>query len=155
MSFEPRHVFTNLRAEPLEQPRLTDTGFSVDQQEAASTGTQSVGGRGKQRGLVRPTDEARRLAPPSVSARAQQAPGLDGPFPSAHSDMSERGDEKASADLSRRRSADHDRARLGGPLETRGDVHRVAKSDRMPLSRTDHADRDLSAVDAHPDVEIR
>ena len=141
--------------EPLEQPRLTDTGFSVDEQEAPSTCTQSVGGRGEQRGLVRPADEARRLAPPSVRARAQQPPGLDGPLPSAHGDMSERGDEKASAEFSRSRPADHDRARLGGPLQTRGDVHRVAESDRMALSRTDHADRDLSAVDADPDVEIR
>ncbi len=53
------------------------------------------------------------------------------------------------------RLADEDRSRLGGRLETRCDVGRVAECDRLGVDGADEPDRGRAAVDTDPDSESR
>src|SRR5262249_36220678 len=90
-------------------------------------------------------------APGGGGRRPRRALGL-APSPRHESQGFE---SEATAEILRRPWADEDRSGLCLGLQAGGDVHRVAEGDRPTVPRADEADGDLTAVDAHADVEVR
>ena len=147
-------------AELVEQARFADPRLADDEHDLAMPGARP-GERSLERlELAQTPDERREPAlGPGVKPRAALARRLDGPRVdglrfSAHRQLTQRSGVEVVGDKAVRRFADHDRSRLRGLLQARGDVGRVA--DRRivhPEVAADAADDDEPAIEALAHLE--
>ena len=103
--------------------------------------------------LALATDQGRARRRLRGGPRADQAGGRHRRGPPLHRHLAERLEHEPFVQARRRPRADRDRTRLGGALQPRGDVRRVAERDRLRVLATHEPDRGGPAVHAHADVE--
>ena len=147
-------------AELVEQARLADSRLADDKHDLAVPGARQ-GERGLERLELAPAPDERRepamgpgVEPRPAFARRLDGPRADGLRLAAHRQLTERSGVEVVGDEPVRGLADHDRSRLRGLLQARGDVGRVA--DRRivhPEVAADAADDDEPAIEALAHLE--
>jgi hypothetical protein len=118
----------------------------------SSTRAESICCGRESSGFKRSADERPRLSTWALRARLEEAAMLRRVSLPPHRDVPQRRQQEATAQLLRRRAADHDRAGLGCRLQPGGDVHGVAEGYGMAFRPANHPDCDLSAVDTDADA---
>ena len=151
---EPGDVLARERQELGEHPRLAQPGVADHEHHlpAARRAGRRPPSRAGASSPSRPTRGVRDGG--SVTGRGPTSREADDGFgPALHRHLAERLEHEPFVQARRGPRADRDRPGLGGALEPRGDVRRVAERDGLRVLPAYEPDRGRPAVQAHADVE--
>src|SRR3954463_2009647 len=154
MAFEPRDSGSCEAANLIEQPGLSDSRVSDEENGLSAAGFDLVERSSQLRELGLPIDQRVGRGARRARRRTNKPPGAHGALSPLDAHVAQRLDDEPRGQRARGLLADRDRSRLRGALEPGSDVRRVSERDALRIPGADEPDRRLPGVDADADVEV-